>query len=354
MKTLFFRLYTLWLALVFCLANTAVALESKPSRLKPLPVAEIPISIINNRVQFDMVAGDTTLRLLLDTGATSSIFFPSEKVLHLNPDVHGAAKIAFPAINEATIGHRIKELPLRSGDFEFVSRGGLLIGADTSVAAQLEAEYDVILGQEFFKNYTVEVDPGTLTMRLYYPGTDLSQHFETRHRLYMEGHTPHIRFYSQLPWEERATSKSLLLDTGYPGSMVFWSKRHYRKARDSGQLVEKNENSAGIVSHIKLSFGDLVFENIPVFIASAVPMQSMKRDGLIGASILAQHRHVIDFAQARLFMSPLYGASGKPLQIIDGLIYTPNNENFDVKTFYPEVPTYPTLIIHGNGDTSIQ
>ena len=165
----------------------------------------------------------------------------------------------------------------------------------------------------------------------------------------MEGHTPHIRFFSHMPWEPRPTSKAMLLDTGYPGSMVLWSNKHYRQALRNGQTIRKHEDSAGIVSHIKLKFGDLDFENIPVFIAKSVPNQSLKRDGLIGASLLAQYRHVIDFAQAQLHMSPILGSGGNPLQIIDGLIYTPNNENFDLKTFYPKISVYPTLVIFANG-----
>ena len=344
--------YIVRIAWVFCflvVSSQVTAIEKKKNSVKPIPIAEIPVTIINNRVQFEVSAGGVSLTVLLDTGATSSIYFHSDKMQTIDPEIAGEASIAFPAIDRSVIGKRLGAIPLRVGNFEFISRRGLLLGDDALVAAQLEAEYDAIIGQEFFRAYTVEIDPSEKILRLYPPGTDMRQYHKTSHRLYMEGHTPHIRFFSQMPWERRATSKAMLLDTGYPGSLVLWNKRHYRQAQTGGQIISAHENSAGIVSHIKLKFADLEFENIPVFIASSIPKQSLKRDGLIGASLLAQYHHVIDFAAGRLYMSPIIGSSGTPLQIIDGLVYTPNNERFDLKTYYPKISMYPTLVIFADG-----
>jgi len=354
MKALLNAMKVGWIVFLLSATNPILAFETERSKFRPPPIAKLPISVINNRIQVTLNAEGTPLTMLLDTGATSSIFFPSAIEKGVTPDISGEAKISFPAIGKSVVGLRIKALKLSSNDFTFISQRGLLISGDAAIAAELEAEYDAILGQEFFRAFTVEIDPENKFIRLYEPGTNLKNFYDTSHRLYMEGHTPHIRFFSQLPWEPRPTSKAMLLDTGYPGSMVLWNKRHYRQAASNGQIVEKREDSSGIVSHIKLKFGDLEFENIAVFIARSVPYQSLKRDGLIGASILAQHRHVIDFAQARLFMSPVYGSSGQPLQIIDGLIYTPNNENFDLKTYYPKIPIHPTLVIYATGKQEVK
>jgi len=339
------------LCLALLLAGNAYALTSKPNvkNSKPLPIAEIPISIINNRIEFELLLGSSPLTILLDTGASSTIFFQSEALKSLPSKANSQTSISFPAISRSVLGYRLNPVALHNDEFEFIVKSGLFIGGDASIINQLEASYDVILGREFFRNFAVEIDPAAKLMRLYPPGSNLKPYFDISQRLYMESDMPYIRFFSQMPWEQRPTSKALLLDTGYPGSLVLWNKRHFRQAKKHGQMVKKNENSAGIVSYIKLTFGDLSFENIPVFIARIIPGQPSKRDGLIGSSILAQYRHVIDFAQGSLLMSPIFGRSGKPLQIIDGQVYTPNNEIFDVKTFYPKIPTVPTLIIYANG-----
>jgi len=350
MKTLWKYLITGCFALLFTFSQQALARTPKNTQVRPKPLAELPISIINNRVQLDFLVGGMPIAILLDTGATSSIFFQSSHIDSLAPKFLGEANISFPAISRAINAQRIEALSLRLQNFEFISRGGLYIGADAAISNQLDAEYDAILGQEFFKAFVVEIDPLAKSMRLYPPGTNLEQYFNIKQKLFMEGHTPHIRFFSRMPWEKRPTSKAMLLDTGYPGSMVIWNRRHFKQASLVGQLIQKKEESAGIVGYIKFDFGELSFENIPVFIARDVPNQSQKRDGLIGASILAQYHHVIDFTRAKLLMTPVSGSDGQPLQIIDGLIYTPNNEEFDLKTFYPEISTSPTLIIHVSGE----
>ena len=87
---------------------------------------------------------------------------------------------------------------------------------------------------------------------------------------------------------------------------------------------------------------------MPIFIASNVPSQSEERDGLIGASILSQYRHVIDFHGERLLLSPLVDDDGEPVQIIDGAVYTPNNEDFKVKFFGPKLPIYPVMTLYSS------
>jgi len=343
------RLSILCLALLLTYTTSALMAAPSTNIEKPIPIAEIPISIVNNRVQYEMFVGSTSVIVLLDTGATSTIFFQSESLISLPSKTGSRAKISFPAISKAVTGYRLKPVTLQHSEFSFIVNNGLMIGGDTSIANQLEADYDIILGQEFFRSFAVEIDPAARLMRLYPPGSNLKPYFDIDHRIHMQGQAPYIRFSSRMPWEPRTTIKAMLLDTGYPGGLVLWNKRHFKQAQKSGQIVRRNENSAGIVSYIKLSFGDLSFENIPVFIARIVPRQYLKRDGLIGSSILSQYHHVIDFAQSNLLMTPIYGGSGRPLQIIDGQVYTPNNESFDVKTYYPEVPTVPTLVIYGNG-----
>ena len=310
-------------------------------------IAEIPINFVNNRVQVVFTAGPgkTPLTFLLDTGASSSVFFQSEQLDTVPMAFSGVSKLSFPAIDAKVTGKRIVSIPLRFEDFIFESKRGIYIPANDKVSTQLRIEYDAILGREFFQAFTVEIDPAEKVMRLYKAGTDLRGNFEVSQRIYLEGRTPHIHFVSQMPWERRSSRKTMLLDTGYPGSMVIWNKKHFSLASNAGQTLEKGINSAGIVSFIDLTFGKLYFEHIPVFIAGKVPAQAKKRDGLIGASLISQYHHAFDFTNERLLLSPVVGKDGKAVQVIDGLIYTPDKEAFDLKAYYPAVPNYPTLTV---------
>jgi len=327
-------------------AHATMAADKK-SMYRQSAIAEIPIDFVNNRVQVVLTAGpdNTPLTFLLDTGATSSVFFQSAQLDAVPMAFSGSSKLSFPAIDAKVTGSRIISVPLHFGDFTFESKRGIYIPANEQVSTQLRIEYDAILGREFFEAFTVEIDPADKMMYLYKAGTDLRGNFVVSQRIYLEGRTPHIQFVSQMPWERRSSKKTMLLDTGYPGSLVIWNKKHFLQASNAGKVLERGINSTGIVSFIDLTFGKLYFEHIPVFIAGKVPAQAQKRDGLIGASLVSQYHHAFDFTNGRLLLSPVIGRDGQAVQVIDGLIYTPAEEAFDLKAYHPAVPSYPILTV---------
>lgn len=314
----------------------------------PKPVATFPIEIIDNRthIKFDGPSG--TITFLLDTGATSSIFFDETLIPDHAMDGVDEAKINFPAIGKSAVGKRLGDVSLSEGLSTFVSKNGLLIAGDTDVQDALEANFSGIIGQELFERYIVEIDPQQEKLHLYLPGTDLEEDFELIHNLKMIGHTPYISFKSRLPWEKRSSVKNMMLDSGYPGGLVFWSKRHFMQATSVAEREFLIPKQMGVLTAANISFGSLYFENLPIFISSSVPEQSGGRDGLIGASILAQYRHVIDFHSERLLLTALVDEEGEPVQIIDGAVYTPNNEDFKVKFFGPKIPVYPVLTLYSS------
>lgn len=327
-------------------------LASLGAQATPTPIATFPIEIIDNRTHIRFDGPDGPVTFLLDTGATSSIFFDTALIPDAALQGTDEAKISFPAIGKAAMGKRLGNVRLSEGSSTFISQDGLLITGNGDVRRALEANFSGIIGQELFERYVVEIDPQEEKLRLYRPGSDLDDGYELEHKLRMLGHTPYIAFKSQLPWEKRSSVKNMLLDSGYPGGMVFWSKKHFMQATSLAERRLLTEKQMGVLTAANVNFGSLYFENLPIFIASSVPAQSEKRDGLIGASLLAQYRHVIDFHSQRLLLSPLVDDQGEPVQIIDGAVYTPNNEDFKVKFFGPKIPIYPVLTIYSTRSRS--
>lgn len=332
-----------WALVLVCSLGYSLAANAAPT-----PVATFPIEIIDNRthIKFDGPEGSVTF--LLDTGATSSVFFDTDMIPSSAMDGIEEATINFPAIGKSAVGKRLGNISLSEGSSTFISKNGLLISGDTDVKDALEANFSGIIGQELFERYIVEVDPQKKLIHLYTPGTDLEEDFELEHSLKMKGHTPYIAFKSQLPWEKRSSVKTMLLDSGYPGGLVFWSERHFMQATSATERKNLTAKNMGVLTAANVTFGSLYFENLPIFIASAVPEQSSERDGLIGASILVQYRHVIDFNGERLLLSALVDENGDPVQITDGSVYTPNNEDFKVKFFGPKIPVYPVFTIYAS------
>ena len=336
------------LTLKFCIFISLSFLASLTAQATTVPVATFPIEIIDNRTHIRFDGPDGPVTFLLDTGATSSIFFDTALIPATALQGTGEARINFPAIGKAAMGKRLGDITLSEGASTFISQNGLLITGNPDVRTALEANFSGIIGQELFERYVVEIDPQKEILNLYQLGTDLEDNYELKHRLKMLGHTPYITFKSQLPWEKRSSVKNMLLDSGYPGGMVFWSKKHFMQATSLAERRQLTANQMGVLTAANVSFGSLFFENLPIFIASSVPEQSEERDGLIGASILAQYRHVVDFHGERLLLSPLVDDEGEPVQIIDGAVYTPNNEDFKVKFFGPKIPFYPVLTIYAS------
>lgn len=310
------------------------------------PLAVLPIEIVDNRTHLLIDGPDGPARFLLDTGATSSVFFDPTFIAEGTLDGAKSAKLNFPAIGRAVQAQRLSTVTLRAGASMIESEGGLLLPPDSGIGEALDADFAGIIGQELFKRYVVEIDPLHSVARLYSPATDLEADYELEHSLRMVNRAPYITFRSQLPWEKSATKKDMLLDTGYPGGMVFWSETHFMKAAGAAERRELVQNDMGILTAANVTFGELYFKNLPVFISSHVPEQTQGRDGLIGASILAQYKHVIDFHHERLLLSPVVDDDGNPIQIIDGAVYTPNNEDFVVKFFTPRIPVYPVMTLY--------
>lgn len=333
--------------LVFIVSILSVPLVSVIATAKPEPIAEFPIRVIDNRthILFDGPNG-LPRPFLLDTGASTSVFFDTLDIPESAYAEGEEAQINFPAIGASVTGTRVSAYELRSGDMVFESQNGLLLRNEEGLIEALEADFHGIIGQELFIRYVVEVDPKEKKVRLYPLGTDLRDGYEIEHYIRVDERAPYITFRSRLPWEKSVSRKNMMLDSGYPGGMVIWDRKHFMQATSKAERKELEPNNMGILTAATVKFGSLRFENLPIFIASSVPEQSQGRDGLIGASILSQYHHVIDFGQNRLLLSPVMDDEGDPLQIIDGAVYTPNNEDFLVKFFGPKVPIYPVLTLY--------
>ncbi len=253
-------------------------LASLTAQATPTPIATFPIEIIDNRTHIRFDGPNGTITFLLDTGATSSIFFDTTLIPdHALADV-SEAKINFPAIGKSAVGKRLGEVSLSEGPSTFVSKNGLLIAGDTGVQDALEANFSGIIGQELFERYTVEIDPQEEKLNLYLPGTDLEEEFELVHNLKMVGHTPYITFKSQLPWEKRSSVKNMMLDSGYPGGMVFWSERHFKQATSLAERKLLVSQQMGVLTAANISFGSLYFENLPIFIARVPCLPNLKSE----------------------------------------------------------------------------
>ncbi len=327
---------------IFILALIAVpyGLPTAADDNSPSPLAEISYDLVNNRVQLTATIESTELHFLVDTGASRTVLFQTEKhPFNTLPQV-GQTDVIFPALDETISGITLGSIDIKIGQHIFNPPQALLIQQHTPVGDRLSFKFDGILGQDFFEKYLVEVNPKTRIFRIYPGGTKLKKRFRTRLALHMIGGAPHIKFINKFPWEHYSKTKKLLLDTGYPGSMVIWSERHFRKAAGLGRVDELKEKNIGIFTRATFALGQLRFFGAPIFIAANEPQQANKRDGLLGSNVLSQFHHIIDFQSKRLWLT----AVGVHKSGVDGAYYLPNNEDFIVRNF-SRPSSSPILVI---------
>lgn len=318
--------------LVLLIAPGPIFASSKLSKTvleKPSPLAVLPISIKANRIHVIVDQSGLELEMLLDTGATGTVFLESEKLPATRFNLGEQVGVSFPALNQTAMSSRISGLSLKLGLLTLPTQNGLYIRKDQKITKKLGSNFDGILGRDFFLSYTLEFDPQLRELRLYKRLTDLRPYYAISHQIRMNDGLPHIRYISKLPWERHASQKELLLDTGYPGHVVIWNGRKFRRSMGVHMPLLKT----GMLTLGTVDFGDLKFVNTPIFVSGRTPEHLSKREGIIGASLLNQFRHVIDFSNRYVLVAPLYDKQGNPLQFVDGRIYTPANERYFFRLF---------------------
>lgn len=320
---------------VACVAYLPVSAASE----KPPPLLELPINIINNRTVVEAAIAGYSIALILDTGASTTSLFQSKAQDFSTLQTNGQAHVLFPALNISLTGQKLVRQTVTIGTLEFEAENILLIHNKHSISDRLDIQFDGVLGQDFFNSYVVEVDPHKNLLRLYSPGTDLRRFYRTKLRLHMKEMAPHIKLTSKMPWESISATKELMLDTGYPGFMVFWSEKHFKGAargENRSRLIAEN---TGIFTRSSFRVGTLRFVRAPVFVTPNEPKQLHERDGLIGSNVLAQFAHVIDFPSEHVLLT----ASVINFNRIDGDHYVLNQESFIVKNF--ERPIIGTVFL---------
>ncbi len=332
--------HIIWLVLF--LLNTP---STRASEEAISPLISIPYELKNNRIKMELMLGGNPMRLMLDTGATTSVFFTQELIKDYITS--SGPRINFPAFNTDYNSKKLRSIDLYFEKFNLHFTKSVLIDQETPLSAQLSLGYDGIIGQELFQNYIVEIDPREKTVNLYPHGTDLINKYRNMFNINMVGTKPHIKLQSKLPWENRRRVKEFLIDTGYPGAMVIWNPEQFEKA--AGQFNESflKRKNTGIVSYANFRIGHLKFLNVSVFLGANPPKQLIERDGIIGGALLNHFKYAMDFRKSKLWTVDINFAN-KVSYYIPGDIYTPNDENYVIKKFHSPEIIGPKQVIHAN------
>lgn len=295
----------------------------------PEALAELPFTVERNMVVLNLPVAQYQLNLLLDTGASTTALFKSSRYVFGGMDRQGKADVILPIVNVRVPADRLEPYLIRLGPIEFSPESPLLLDRKLPEGEHLEFAVDGVLGQDFFLQYVVEIDPKAGLVRLFPRGADLSGAFRTNARLTMRGNSPHILFQSRLPWESRKSPKLMLFDTGYPGTMMVWSAHHFEQAALGENSKKLQAQNKGIATFANFRVGKLVYIRTPIYVSPTEPQQSYKRDGLLGAGIFANYHYVIDLPGKRLMLAK----GNQEDKAIDPIVYIPTHHTALMKQY---------------------
>ena len=315
---------------------------SRPAKGKPIAV--LPFYPETNRIRLDAHINGHKLRLLLDSGATTTVLFTTASSAVASVERTGEAQLTLPALNSTFKGERLAPVTMDFSGHLFTAEKVVSFRDNGEVQASLMLGYDGILGQEFFSRHTLEIDPKKRSVNVYPAGTDLSKGYRSTHPLHMQGTAPHIIFSSRLPWEQFSSPKVMLLDTGYPGTMVIWNQTHFIKASNSGERETLIDENKGIVTKASFRFGRVHFPGTPVFVGARAPFQTGERDGIIGGNILNKFKYAIDFQSEKMWILTRE-EEGYAFQVAKNTVFPPNGESFIVRNFDEKPPNFIKHVI---------
>ena len=320
----------------------ATGFQRADNGAEPTPVLTVPFEFENNRIRLKMTVNGVELLMLLDSGASTSVVFAHDDPAINDIKVTGGRSILFPALDEAIKGVSLATTEFKLEGMAIQLNDLVRLDDKSNLRARLLLRYDGILGQEFFRKFTVQIDPKKRVMSLYPKGTNLSGLYRTEHTLYLKGDAPHMRFRSKMPWEESPSLKEMLVDTGYPGAIVFWDSSHYRKA--AKLTPDARAPGTAIVGRANFRFGRLRFMGTPVYLGAYPPKQVGERDGLIGATMLNNFTYAIDLTGKKMWMLAVSEGDNYSRQF-DGTFYPPNDDDYVFSIFAEKSSAGPKTVV---------
>jgi len=306
----------------------------------------IPFEIVDNRIVITVEHESLgQLRLLLDTGATTSVLFKSYDPYVKTIPSHGSKFVRFPALGLKSLAEKIERLPIKVDDWHYVLENLAYIAAPSALGSNIEHKFDGIVGRELFESYSVAINIDTRIITLVKPDIDISNLYDHSLSLDLRTKTPFVEIKAKFPWEHRYSRKKLLIDMGYPGTIVVWGKKHYRDATTLAEYAYYRKRDIGFEMNATFKFASNTFRKIPGYLNPKSPYYSEKREGIIGTAILNNYNYAFDYKRGKLYLRPTMATFNKNNLIA----YVPNDEIFVKKRFTKTTPekltTGPRLVI---------
>jgi predicted aspartyl protease len=146
---------------IFCLALAPAAVAD----CKLLQIAELPVSIVRNRLLIDAKINDHPVKIMVDTGSSYSFLWEEEaRQLELPLKDAGAFHVYGVGGEARVLATQVKQLQIAAFSFKDMSLA--VLGSGQGIGKQGSA---LVLGEDFFSRFTTEFDLAHGKIRLFKP-----------------------------------------------------------------------------------------------------------------------------------------------------------------------------------------
>lgn len=283
------------------------------------PLATLKIFRKHNRI-FLPIEDDSGQRhlMLLDSGSTTTVFFdqpeePSEQDLNSIP-------IYFPVLDIMTRGYPQKDFTFKIGEQKVKPHIAASVAQDIRLKVEPEMEFQGLIGRQLFEDYIVEINMPAGELSIWPHGSDLSKGFEASRTVHNSEGRPVIELPMELPWQRRAKSQKLMVDTGYPGTMVFW--RTSKFDRIIHRLTAENTRGKLFAMVSDLGFSGIKLKSAPSFVMERT-IHASDQDGIVGMAFLAMFHIAIDMRGGKMWINRLESRTFNKSRSMELFYYVP-------------------------------
>jgi predicted aspartyl protease len=320
-------------AALSCLLLAATAMAD----CKMLQIAELPVSVVRNRLLIDAQINDQPVKIMVDTGSSYSFLWESE-ARRLDLPLRPASGIHIYGVGgEARVlATEVKHMQIGAFSFKDMS---LAVIATGQGLGRLDAA--LVLGEDFFSKFTTEFDLAHGAIRLFKPEGCKPEQLVYWGAAYslaqlerVDGNVPSITTDVVL----NSQHIMALLDTGAPTSHISRSASERagvtpalnQLAPDSVRGVAGRKIDSWVGTFGSFTIGDEVIHNVKLRIADLFGRDTVRDTGsnlarpveglpsmIIGCDFFLAHRILVLFSEHKLLFSFNHGPIFQTIESIE-------------------------------------
>lgn len=313
----------------------------------------IPFELVGNYIVLDIIYnGIVPLKFIYDTGANNTILFEKTYPEIFYTQYSDTMKIIGADANQALNGYIVRNGTFRiaNANTKNISRDYVVLSENyIKMESSLGVKIDGILGNDFFKRLTIEINYPKKRLTLWHPDKiKIHKKYETTLPITIKNGKPYVECGIDI--NSNTTQANLLIDTGAGTTLLLNENENIQIPQNAILSFLGNGLTGDMQGHVgiiqKLNIADIVFET---FIGSFQKIDStyldsniiIHRDGIIGNTILSRFDIILDMVNEKMYISKNKYFDRELMQDKSGLIIHAFGEklrDYVVFYVYPDSP----------------